>query len=99
MRPSLRLESEQNYRAIRYILFRQSPKLLLQFLGADGRTREEILMGIEARDDFMEQGYNLGFGLWESHNVYLLGLLNYIPVTHEFSFFIARPSCPMAALS
>nr|VFJ45607.1 MAG: hypothetical protein BECKFM1743A_GA0114220_100273 [Candidatus Kentron sp. FM]VFJ49424.1 MAG: hypothetical protein BECKFM1743C_GA0114222_100713 [Candidatus Kentron sp. FM]VFK19440.1 MAG: hypothetical protein BECKFM1743B_GA0114221_106202 [Candidatus Kentron sp. FM] len=26
MRPSLRLESEQNYHAIRYILFRQSPR-------------------------------------------------------------------------
>ena len=52
-------------------------ELFSQILGADGWVRKEILVGFEARDDFMEQGYNLAFGLGESHNSYLLGLLNY----------------------
>ena len=51
-------------------------ELFPQILGADGRIREKIRMDFEARDDVMDQGYDLGFGLWESHNGYLLELLN-----------------------
>ena len=44
-------------------------ELFFQFLGADGRVREEFRMGLEACDDFMEQGYDLGFGLLRPRKV------------------------------
>lgn len=51
-------------------------ELFPQILGVDGRIREEVPMGLEARDDVMDQGHDLAFGFGESHNSYLLGFLN-----------------------